>query len=131
MTPHAGEFERVFSIKLPENLLLCLSLAKKISRFYDAILVLKGHKTLVVYRDKIYINSTGNPGMAKGGAGDVLTGTIAAFIAQGLSGFEAARWAVYFHGKAGDLAVRRKGELGLLASDIIKYLPAALGVTAA
>ena len=63
--------------------------------------------------------------MAKGGSGDVLTGIIAAFIAQGLKPFEAARWAVYFHGLAGDIAVKVKGELGLTASNLIDYLPKA------
>ena len=74
---------------------------------------------------QVYENRTGNPGMAKGGSGDVLTGVLAAFMAQGLSPFKAAAWAVYFHGKAADLAVKSKGELGLLASDIIDFLPQA------
>ena len=125
MTPHAGEFRRIFSRRWPEDMQERKRLAKNLSKSYDVVLVLKSHQTLVVERDKIYMNHTGNPGMAKGGAGDVLTGIIAAFIAQGLEPFEAARWAVYFHGKAGDLAVHVKGELGLLASDIIKYLPQA------
>ena len=99
--------------------------AKKLSRLYEAVIVLKGHRTLVTDRAQVYENRTGNPGMAKGGTGDVLTGILAAFMAQGLDPFKAAAWAVYFHGKAADLAVKRKGELGLLASDIIDFLPRA------
>ena len=88
-------------------------------------LVLKSHWTLVVRGRQVYENRTGNPGMAKGGSGDVLTGVIAAFLAQGLSPFKAAAWAVYFHGKAGDFAAKAKSELAVLASDIIEYLPKA------
>ena len=123
LTPHRREFERLFSMKWPEKSSVRQALAKKLSKSYDVTLVLKSHRTLVVGHEHSYENRTGNAGMAKGGAGDVLTGIIAAFVAQGLSVFEAARWAVHFHGKAGDLAVRTKSELGLLASDIIGCLP--------
>ncbi len=125
LTPHKREFERLFSQKLPDRQPERLRLAKKLCKFYDVVLVLKGHPTLIASSNKVVVNKTGNPGMAKGGSGDVLTGMIAAFIAQGLGLFEAARWAVYFHGKASDLAVKKKSELGLLASDIIDYLPSA------
>ena len=127
LTPHRGEFERLFSEAWPERETKRVALAKKLSRFYDVVLVLKGHRTLVVECGNVYRNLTGNPGMAKGGSGDVLTGILAAFIAQGLRPFEAASWAVYFHGKAGDLAVREKGELSLLPSDLIDALPRAFG----
>ncbi len=126
LTPHAKEFERLFSGPAPKSISARVTLAKKLARLYDVTIVLKGHHTLVVNPSQVYKNNTGNPGMAKGGAGDVLTGMIAAFIAQGLSPFQAASWAVYFHGKSGDLAVKVKGELGLLASDIINFLPEAL-----
>lgn len=125
LTPHKREFERLFSEKLPDRQPERVRLAKKLCKFYDVVLVLKGHHTLIASSHKALINKTGNPGLAKGGSGDVLTGMIAAFIAQGLGPFEAARWAVYFHGKAADLAVRKKSELGLLASDIVDYLPKA------
>lgn len=125
LTPHRKEFERLYSKKLPEDRSDRAALAKKLSRIYDEVLVLKGHRSWVVYRDRIYENTTGNAGMAKGGSGDVLTGIIASFIGQGLSVFEAAVWAVYFHGRAGDITVRKKSQLGLLASDLIEYLPAA------
>ena len=125
LTPHRREFERLFKERVPVQVKKLTDLAKKLSKFYDVVLVLKGHKTLTVYHDKLVWNATGNPGMAKGGSGDVLTGVIAAFIAQGLEPFQAAVWGVYFHGKAGDLAVRCKGELSLTASDLIDFLPKA------
>ncbi len=125
LTPHRREFERLFKTKLPSRGLDRMKLAKKLAKFYDVVLVLKDHKTLVISTDHVYVNTTGNPGMAKGGSGDVLTGMIASFMAQGLGLFQAAAWAVYFHGKAGDLAVKQKGELGLIASDLIDFLPKA------
>jgi hydroxyethylthiazole kinase-like uncharacterized protein yjeF len=125
VTPHRKEFERLFSKSWPERQDQRAMLAKKLSRLYDVTIVLKGPRTLVVQGAQIYENRTGNPGMAKAGSGDVLTGILAAFVAQGLSPFKAARWAVYFHGKAADLAVKSKSELGLLAGDIIEYLPQA------
>lgn len=127
LTPHRKEFERIFTEKFPEKESNRARLAKKVSKFYDVVLVLKGHRTLVAHGAKIYINKTGNPGLAKGGSGDVLAGVIASFIAQGLDAFQAAVWAVHFHGKAADIAVRKKSELGLTASDVIEYLPRAFG----
>ena len=125
LTPHAREFERLFSEKFPGRLSERGALAKRLSKFYDVVLVSKGHPTLVADQGKVYTNTTGNPGMATAGSGDVLAGIIAAFIAQGLSLFQAACWAVYFHGRAGDIGVRVKGELGLTAADEIDYLPKA------
>ena len=125
LTPHRKEFERLFSMDWPEKKSQRVVLAKKLSRSYDGTLVLKGHRTLVAQGNRVYENRTGNPGMAKGGSGDVLTGIIAAFVAQGLGPFEAACWGVHFHGRAGDLAVKTKGELSLLASDLIEFLPKA------
>ncbi len=122
LTPHAGEFKRLFGIHPPRVESDRIRLAKKLSKLYDGVLVLKGPNTLVVFRERIFRNFNGNPGMAKGGSGDVLTGIIAAFIAQGLSPFEASVWGVYFHGKAGDLAVKRTGEMSLTASDLIDSL---------
>jgi len=123
LTPHEREFERLFGQPLPKKPSARIALAKKLSKFYDVVLVLKGHRTLVVEGHRVYVNTTGNPGMAKGGTGDVLTGIIASFIAQGLETFQAAVWAVYFHGKAGDFAARQKGELSLSAGDLTEALP--------
>lgn len=124
LTPHRRELERVFGTPYPGIQRLRVALAIKLSKIYDVVLVLKGERTVVASpAGHVYVNNTGNPGMAKGGCGDALTGIIAAFVSQGLSAFEAARWGVYYHGRAADIAVRIQGELGLRASDIIEYLP--------
>lgn len=123
LTPHEREFERVFATAWPEDRKSRAALAKKLSRIYDVVLVLKGRNTLVVSGGSVYENLTGNPGMAKGGTGDVLTGAVASFIGQGLDAFRAACWAVYCHGLAADLAVKRTGELALTAGDILSFLP--------
>ena len=125
LTPHDREFERLFQCACPQKTSQRIALAKKMARLYHVVLVLKGPKTIVTDGSHLYVNPTGNPGMAKGGSGDVLTGVLAAFLAQKLSAFEAARWAVYFHGLAADLAVEKKSQLSLIASDIIDYLPLA------
>ena len=70
-----------------------------------------------------YVNKTGNPGMASGGTGDVLTGIITSFIGQGIKPFDAAKLAVFIHGLSGDLAKKEKGEMSLVATDLLKYLP--------
>lgn len=127
LTPHPGEFIRVFGGKKPETAaerkLRALETAKK----FKIILVLKGYRTVVAAPDgKIYVNPTGNPGMATGGTGDVLTGIIAALLGQGMGAFDAARFGVYLHGLAGDLAAREKGEISLVAGDLIEFSPQAL-----
>jgi hydroxyethylthiazole kinase-like uncharacterized protein yjeF len=88
--------------------------------------VLKGHRTVVCTPKEAYVNTTGNPGMATGGMGDVLTGLIGALLGQGLGAFDAARLAVYCHGLAGDLCAQRIGPVGYLARDVAEMLPAAL-----
>jgi NAD(P)H-hydrate epimerase len=94
------------------------------------ILVLKGHRTLVAEPlGKVYRNTTGNPGMATGGTGDVLTGMIAALIGQGFSLWDSARFGVYLHGLAGDLAAKRTGEASLTAGDLLDFLPRAIQKT--
>jgi NAD(P)H-hydrate epimerase len=87
--------------------------------------VLKGHRTVVTDGRQLYRNTTGNPGMATGGTGDVLTGLIAALLAQGLGPFAAAQLGVYLHGLAGDLARDDLGEVSLIATDLLDYLPRA------
>ena len=128
LTPHRGEFERLFSVRWPESRSSRIRLAKKLSKFYDVVLVLKGPETLVVQDGQFYANKTGNPGLAKGGSGDVLTGVLASFVAQGLAPFIAAAWAVHYHGRAADLAVKDKSQIGLLAGDVIEFLPKAFSL---
>jgi len=122
LTPHEREFARLTGQAPAASSVKREALAKKFSSLYHGVLVLKGHRTLVASRGRLFRNTTGNPGMAKGGSGDALTGIIAAFLAQGLQPFEAAMWGVYFHGKAGDLAVKKTSELSLTASDLIDAL---------
>ena len=88
----------------------------------NVTLVLKGHKTVVMNEEKFYINETGNPGMATAGAGDVLTGMIAAFLGQQYAPFEAAQLGAYLHGLAGDIAAHEKGEISMIATDILDNL---------
>ena len=91
------------------------------------IVALKGHRTIVANVDgECYVKDIGNPGMASGGMGDVLTGLIAGLLGQGLAAFEAARLGVYLHGLAGDLTARDLGQVGLLASDLLARIPQAI-----
>jgi NAD(P)H-hydrate epimerase len=91
----------------------------------ETVVVLKGHRTIVTDGSRVSINQTGNPGMATGGSGDVLTGVITALVCQGMSPFDAARLGVHVHGLAGDLAAAELGQVSLIASDLVEYLPRA------
>jgi ADP-dependent NAD(P)H-hydrate dehydratase len=124
ITPHPGEFGRLIGAKLSEteNRQRAIELAAECG----IIVVLKGHHTQITGGNQTALNSTGNPGMATGGMGDVLTGLTTALICQQLTPFDAARLAVHVHGRAGDLAAAELGEVSLIASDLIRYLPAAL-----
>jgi NAD(P)H-hydrate epimerase len=125
ITPHPGEMSRIAKKSIQEIQKDRQSLAKRISREFDTVVVLKGFKTVVAQKDELYVNENGNPGMATGGIGDVLTGMIASLIGQGLDLFGAAKLASYVHGIAGDLAMREQGEISLIATDILHKLPAA------
>lgn len=126
LTPHPGEMERLwkslFRGKMPDDR---IAQSAKLSEHTSAVVVLKGAQTVVTDRQGVFVNTTGNAGMATSGSGDVLTGIIAALIGQGLSLMDAAICAVYVHGCAGDLGVKSKGQIGLIATDIIDFLPAA------
>ena len=99
----------------------------RFSREYNVVTVLKGHQTVVAAPDNsLYLNFTGNPGLATAGSGDVLAGLIAGLLVQGLPVFSAAALGVYLHGLAGDLASRKKGEPSLLAGDVLKKIPSAI-----
>ncbi|MGQ9575877.1 MAG: NAD(P)H-hydrate dehydratase [Thermoguttaceae bacterium] len=124
LTPHPGEFARLLGTdRMPPE--LRHEAAAELARRCGAVLVLKGHRTLVTDGQNRWINPTGNPGMATGGSGDVLTGLIAALACQGLVPYEAARLGVYLHGLAGDLAAGQLGQESLMASDLVRYLPQA------
>ncbi len=126
VTPHPGEMARLIRKTGKEVQRDRKKVAKLFSFGYNVITVLKGYHTLVASpTGKLYVNPTGNPGMAKGGCGDVLTGIIGSFLGQGMSPFAAACNGVYVHGLAGDLAVKEKGEVSLLAGDLLKFLPSA------
>jgi len=127
LTPHPGEMSRLIEKETGEVQKARKEIALSFASEYNTVLVLKGHDTVVANPNgDFYINSTGNPGMATGGVGDILTGIIASFIGQGLDPFPAAVLGVYFHGMAGDLAAREKGVLSLIASDFLNKLPEAL-----
>jgi hydroxyethylthiazole kinase-like uncharacterized protein yjeF len=129
LTPHPQEMARLLGVSAQLVQKNRKKVAKDFVTRYNIILVLKGHETLVAQADKeIYLNRTGNPGMAKAGSGDVLAGMIAAFLAQGLNGFEAAKNAVYLHGLAGDLAAKDKSQIAMIASDIIDNIPRAIKI---
>jgi ADP-dependent NAD(P)H-hydrate dehydratase len=100
--------------------------ASGFARWCGQVVLLKGAGTLVCDGRRLYTNETGNPGMASGGSGDVLTGLIAALIGQGLVSFEAACLGAYLHGLAGDMAARQLGEVSVMASDLIDQLPGAI-----
>lgn len=128
LTPHVKEFSRLAgaSVTGEERLQLALEFAHN----HKLVVVLKGAYTAVIHpQGSVSFNVTGNPGMATGGSGDVLTGVILALLAQGYSAFDAARLAVYLHGLAGDLAAENLSEEGVIASDIINYLPHAIKFT--
>jgi len=127
VTPHPGEMSRLInkSVEYVKNNRLIV--AKKFSRDYNTVVVLKGAGTVVAEQGgKCYINTTGNPGMATAGSGDVLTGIIAGFLSQGLKVFDASVMGVYVHGIAGDFAAKDKGEIGLIAGDILENIPYAI-----
>lgn len=125
LTPHPGEFARLIGKSVAEILAKPETIAHAFALQVGVVLLLKGANTLVTDGRKAYRNTTGNPGMATGGSGDVLTGIIAALVAQRMMAFDAAVLGAWVHGKAGDLAAMRFGQTALIASDIIEFLPAA------
>jgi ADP-dependent NAD(P)H-hydrate dehydratase len=124
LTPHPGEFARLAGLEIPtvqqDRVKHAAELA---SRSEGLVVVLKGSGTVVTDGRRYFVNSTGNPGMATGGSGDVLTGVIAALLAQKLAPFEAAQLGVFVHGLAGDIARDHHGEIGMIAGDIVDSLP--------
>lgn len=124
LTPHPGEFARLVGRKLDGE--ARAEAAVELARSAGVVIVLKGHRTLVTDGAQRAINATGNPGMATGGTGDVLTGLVTALMCQGLAPMDAARLGVHLHGRAGDLAAEELGQVSLVASDLVAYLPDAI-----
>lgn len=124
LTPHPGEFARLSGVPATDPQGQARA-AEQFARRANLVIVLKGHHTFVADPLESWTNVTGNPGMATGGSGDVLTGVITALVCQGLAPRDAARLGVYVHGLAGDLAAHDLSETALIASDLVRYLPAA------
>ncbi|MGA2093902.1 MAG: NAD(P)H-hydrate dehydratase [Sedimentisphaerales bacterium] len=123
LTPHPGEMKRLWAglIRTPlpaDRREQAIEMANRTK----TVVVLKGAGTVVTDGKKVYINKTGNPGMATGGTGDVLTGIITALVGQGLSNLDAAVLGVYVHGLAGDIAAKKTGQISLIATDVIDSL---------
>jgi NAD(P)H-hydrate epimerase len=126
LTPHPGEMRRLIrgaGLELdPDDRVDC---CREFARAVGQVVLLKGARTVVSDGQRHAVNRTGNPGMATGGSGDVLTGLIAALIGQGLEPYDAAAAGAHLHGRAGDLAALRVGQVSLMATDLIDVLPAA------
>jgi len=131
ITPHPGEMARLTAMSIPEIQANRLEVARNFARDHELIVVLKGHRTLIAAPTaasdgEIWVNPTGNPGMATGGTGDILTGMVAGLIAQHPQhALEATALAVYLHGLAGDLASASVGQNCLVATDLLRFLPQA------
>lgn len=121
-TPHPGELSRITGMPVPEINAQREVIAKQVAADARTIVVLKGARTVVSDGTQVYINTTGNVGLATGGTGDVLTGLIVALLAGGVAPFAAATWGVYLHGLAGDLAAAELSQPGLIASDLPRYI---------
>ena len=119
LTPHAGEFERLYGPILPDR----KAAAERLSRELECITLLKGHHTVITDGCRSYCNPTGNPGMAVGGSGDLLAGIIVSLLGQGLPALEAAAVGAWLHGTAGDICAQQIGQYGMLPTDMLLELP--------
>ncbi len=127
ITPHPMELARLVGVDVQEIQSDRVGWAKKISSDIENIVVLKGHHTVIATPNgKVYVNDTGNSALSKAGTGDILTGMIAGFLASGVSKENAAVLAVFIHGVAGEMAAKELSEYGMLASDLLKYIPYAM-----
>ncbi len=124
LTPHPGELQRLTGVHAADRAGQ-IQAAMELSKAAKCVIVVKGAPTVVVNGAQTWENQTGNPGMATGGCGDVLTGIIATLLGQQLSPWDAARLAVHLHGAAGDLAAHRLGEIGMTARDVLQEVPQA------
>jgi NAD(P)H-hydrate epimerase len=131
LTPHVGEFSRIMACGIDEVMANNESYAQRFAAERGVTMVLKGHRSVITDGERTTINLTGNPGMATAGSGDVLSGIIAAFLAQQVNSYDAAVLGADIHGMAGDEAARQMGQMSLIASDIIRALPQILRTHAA
>lgn len=127
LTPHPGELRRLVPelAERPVDRAAYEAAADALAARSGAVVVLKGPGSLITDGHRSTRNPSGNPGLARGGTGDILTGVIGALLAQGLPAFDAARLGTFVHGRAGDLAAAALGPVGMTASDVVRYLPAA------
>jgi hydroxyethylthiazole kinase-like uncharacterized protein yjeF len=127
LTPHPGEMSRLASLDMRSVLADRDAVARDVARRARAVVVLKGAASVIADPEgQLYVNPTGNNGMASGGTGDVLTGVVAALLARGMAPLQAATLGAYVHGMAGDLAAESLGEMGMVAGDVLDHLPHAL-----
>ena len=124
LTPHPVEFARLSGVQA-DSRAAQIAAARKLAKEQKVIVLLKGQHTFITSGSEEALNQTGNPGMATGGCGDVLTGIITALVCQGLSPFDAAVLGAHVHGLAGDLAASELGQVSLIASDLVRFLPRA------
>ena len=123
LTPHPGEMSRLTGLSVEAVQADREGVARRYATQWNAVVVLKGARTVVAAPDgRVCVNPTGNPGLARGGSGDVLAGMMSALLACGLSACEAAACAVWLHGAAADRAARQKGEYGMLPQDIFVHM---------
>lgn len=118
LTPHDGEFRRIGTLSQDRE-----ASAKVLAKDLGAIVLLKGHRTIITDGENTYINTTGNPGMAVGGSGDLLAGIIVSLLGQGIAPLEAAACAAWLHGAAGDRCAEELGQYGMLPTDMLNALP--------
>jgi NAD(P)H-hydrate epimerase len=125
LTPHLGEFRKLIKQDLPEDYDELVALAKKFSKNNKVSLIVKGYPSFFVNGDFIYKNNSGNPGLATAGTGDVLAGILAGLISQSLDLEKAVPMAIYLHGLAGDIATKKYTQPGVIASDVVNFIPVA------
>jgi len=119
LTPHEGEFQRISGQVCDDRIATAVSFAENTG----CILLLKGHQTVITDGSKCYLNTTGNPGMAVGGSGDVLAGMITSLLGQGIAPLQAAACSAWLHGAAGDICATEIGQYGMLPTDMLQVLP--------
>ncbi|MFO0949502.1 MAG: NAD(P)H-hydrate dehydratase [Planctomycetota bacterium] len=125
ISPHPGEFSRLCGLSIADIQAHREEVAVEFARRHRVVVILKGHQSVITDGARVGINETGNPGMATGGSGDVLTGLLAALLAQEMEAFDAARLAAHLHGLAGDIGADRYSPVSLIASDLLQAIPEA------